>query len=225
MLLAAVAAKESFTESLEIIQNKNGKVGFSFHFKTKIPALSLDLFDGEKTAAAQDEKTEFEGGEEGAKHHRLLAKSISDLIERFKVQELHLSFTQGRWAYDRWNGFGFSDGREIPVPPGLFDFLSLSNTVITISNIVAGALLRVWLQDPTQFKGLTNSLAGLFCSSLNFMGTGITSSPVEPFSPFNPLLIGNATLKYSHLPREVVCTENLTPWAKLLPCKTKVWFA
>lgn len=125
MLLAAVAAKESFTESLEIIQNKNGKVGFSFHFKTKIPAL----FDG-----AQDD-TEFanykEGGG-GAKHHRLLAKSISDLIERFKVQELHLSFTQGRWAYDRWNGFGFSDGRETPVPPGLF-LISFPSSNMVIS--------------------------------------------------------------------------------------------
>ncbi len=85
--------------------------------------------------------------------------------------------------------------------------------------------MKVWLQDPTQFKGLTNSLAGLFCSSLNFMVDGVTSTPVLPFVPTNLTLVGNATLKYSHLPREVVCTENLTPWAKLLPCKTKVRFS
>lgn len=29
-------------------------------------------------------------------------------------------------------------------------------------------------------------------------------------------------LRYSALPREVVCTENLTPWKKLLPCDSKV---
>lgn len=29
-------------------------------------------------------------------------------------------------------------------------------------------------------------------------------------------------LRYAVLPREVVCTENLTPWKKLLPCSSKV---
>ncbi|KAF6088915.1 phosphatidylinositol glycan anchor biosynthesis class T [Phyllostomus discolor] len=28
-------------------------------------------------------------------------------------------------------------------------------------------------------------------------------------------------LRYAVLPREVVCTENLTPWKKLLPCSSK----
>ncbi len=36
-------------------------------------------------------------------------------------------------------------------------------------------------------------------------------------------------LRYATLPREIVCTENLTPWKKLLPCGSKVqdqglWF-
>ncbi|RKP21285.1 Gpi16 subunit, GPI transamidase component [Rozella allomycis CSF55] len=35
----------------------------------------------------------------------------------------------------------------------------------------------------------------------------------------------NLKLKYSLLPREIVCTENLTPWKKLLPCKSKNGFA
>lgn len=29
-------------------------------------------------------------------------------------------------------------------------------------------------------------------------------------------------LRYATLPREIVCTENLTPWKKLLPCGSKV---
>ncbi|KAL3517813.1 hypothetical protein ACH5RR_020402 [Cinchona calisaya] len=28
-------------------------------------------------------------------------------------------------------------------------------------------------------------------------------------------------LKYGTLPREAVCTESLTPWLKLLPCRDK----
>ena len=38
------------------------------------------------------------------------------------------------------------------------------------------------------------------------------------------LLSGNLSvshLRYTALPREPVCTENLTPWAKLLPCGQK----
>jgi phosphatidylinositol glycan class T len=32
----------------------------------------------------------------------------------------------------------------------------------------------------------------------------------------------NRHVRYSALPRESVCTENLTPWKKLLPCSSKV---
>ena len=204
-----------FSEKLEIIQNRNGKVGFKFDFKTRIQwehafedGLELaqvgeDLSSGQSHLIDGADLSFKSTGDVDVKHHNLLSKSIADLIEKFKVKELHLSFTQGRWAYDRWNFvFATTPDYDTPPPPG--------------------ALLRVWLQDPAQFKGLTNALAGLFCSSLNFMSSSVTSSPVEPFSPFNPHLMGNASLKYSHLPREVVCTENLTPWAKLLPCKTKV---
>ena len=36
---------------------------------------------------------------------------------------------------------------------------------------------------------------------------------------------GNASssrLRYAALPRETVCTENFTPWTKLLPCGSAV---
>ena len=39
---------------------------------------------------------------------------------------------------------------------------------------------------------------------------------------------GNLTddrVRYAALPRETVCTENFTPWKKLLPCDDKVWRA
>lgn len=71
---------------------------------------------------------------------------------------------------------------------------------------------------------LTNALSGLFCASLNFIDSTRTTRPVMSFQP----AIGhaNSTLSNLHLlhgtlPREVVCTENLTPFLKLLPCKGK----
>ena len=71
---------------------------------------------------------------------------------------------------------------------------------------------------------LTNALSGLFCASLNFIDSTRTTRPVMSFQPSG--YHANSTLQNLHLlhgtlPREVVCTENLTPFLKLLPCKGK----
>ena len=71
---------------------------------------------------------------------------------------------------------------------------------------------------------LNHALSGLFCASLNFIDSTRTSRPVMTFEPTGDhpsesLL--NLHLLHGTLPREVVCTENLTPFLKLLPCKGK----
>ncbi|CAG8608907.1 11257_t:CDS:2, partial [Scutellospora calospora] len=74
------------------------------------------------------------------------------------------------------------------------------------------------------WKSLTNALAGLFCASLNFIDDTITVQPKLSFRPEGPFnateLVERAELRYGSLPHENVCTENLTPWIKLLPCKS-----
>jgi len=83
----------------------------------------------------------------------------------------------------------------------------------------------------TNWKGLTNTLSGLFCASLNFIDKTIS---IEPKMSFRGEGLYNAhsnttdvprKLRYGSLPHENVCTENLTPWIKLLPCKSKSGFA
>ncbi|CAJ0627124.1 3382_t:CDS:10 [Entrophospora sp. SA101] len=65
---------------------------------------------------------------------------------------------------------------------------------------------------------------GLFCASLNFIDDTITVQPRLSFRPegfYNDTeLSERAELRYGSLPHENVCTENLTPWIKLLPCKS-----
>lgn len=34
--------------------------------------------------------------------------------------------------------------------------------------------------------------------------------------------LNSSHLRYGTLPREIVCTENLTPWKKLLACDSRV---
>lgn len=69
---------------------------------------------------------------------------------------------------------------------------------------------------------LTNALSGLFCASLNFIDSTKT---IRPLSTFEPEGTRNSSQKlhllHGALPHEVVCTENLTPFLKLLPCKAK----
>lgn len=48
---------------------------------------------------------------------------------------------------------------------------------------------------------------------MSFRPTGISDSQKS---------LNSSLLRYGTLPREIVCTENLTPWKKLLPCDSKV---
>lgn len=71
---------------------------------------------------------------------------------------------------------------------------------------------------------LTNALSGLFCASLNFIDSTRTTRPVMSFQPagdHSKSTFENLHLLHGTLPGEVVCTENLTPFLKLLPCKGK----
>jgi len=75
-----------------------------------------------------------------------------------------------------------------------------------------------------QWKGLRNALAGLFCASLGSLDEQRTTSPNHAFFPRGqlPKWSENVTheLRHASLPSEHVCTENLTPFLKLLPCKS-----
>jgi phosphatidylinositol glycan class T len=69
---------------------------------------------------------------------------------------------------------------------------------------------------------LTQSLSGLFCASLNFVDSTRTARPVVSFEPTGDHSTTDGLhLLHGILPGEVVCTENLTPFLKLLPCKGK----
>lgn len=69
---------------------------------------------------------------------------------------------------------------------------------------------------------MTQSLSGLFCASLNFIDSTRTTRPVVSFEQAGDHKSSSQLhLLHGVLPGEVVCTENLTPFLKLLPCKGK----
>ncbi|KAJ1928437.1 Subunit of the glycosylphosphatidylinositol transamidase complex-like protein [Tieghemiomyces parasiticus] len=162
-------------------------------------------------------------------HYRLFPRLIGQIIQKYEVEEFHLKFTQGHWDYERWG-----------YPPEVSSAPSLE--------------LRTRLRDSPdleeRWQGFNNALSGLFCASINFIDGTTTSEPrwsfqpaeelrsvlQQPTAPFPaispaslPVMGANGTtptvLRHSFLARENVCTENLTPWIKLLPCQAQAGLA
>ncbi|OVA19112.1 GPI transamidase component PIG-T [Macleaya cordata] len=172
---------EEFSEELLLKPLPDRKLLAHFHFDSRTPSTKLH-----------------------GHHHILVPKAIYQLVRKFRIREMELSFTQGRWNYERWGGFDPTSSSNAK-PPGV-------------------ELWAVFDVPPDQvdanWKNLTHTLSGLFCASINFLESSTAySAPAWGFRPFS------GSLRYGALPREAVCTENLTPWLKLLPCRDKAGLA
>jgi len=140
----------------------------------------------------------------GWTHYDLFPRPLGELLGVYQVQELSLSLTQGQWRYGSW-GYPVESS-----PPGA---MILARFLPSVSDVD-----RSW-------EGLTNALAGLLCASLNKLDRTQGVQPVHTFHPAgltgSNLTSSTSHLRYGLLPKENLCTENLTPWKKLLPCKAK----
>ncbi len=89
--------------------------------------------------------------------------------------------------------------------------------------VEAWSTANVGYRADLKWLTLTNALSGLFCASLNFIDETRTTRPVMSFQPEGDhgSSLDNMHLLHGVLPHEIVCTENLTPFLKLLPCKGK----
>ncbi|KAK5135831.1 hypothetical protein LTR08_004658 [Meristemomyces frigidus] len=148
-----------------------------------------------------------------AQHFRLFPRSLAQILQHAHTEELHLRFALGRWDDESWG----------PRPRG--------------GNREGGAGVEIWAWVEgggdgvveERWSELVNSLSGLFCASLNFIDGTRTTRPVLTFEPEGTHHRrhrqsesegeGGLVLMHGTLPHEVVCTENLTPFLKLLPCK------
>jgi len=153
--------------------------------------------------------TVFEGADvRGAgewAHYHLFPRQLGEVVARWQVQELQVSLTQGHWRYSSW-------GYPVQSTP--------TGAVVT-----ARFLPSIKPQEvDDHWEGLTSGLAGLLCASLNKMDRTQGVSPAHSLQPRGALPGGGnwssvAHLRHATLPKENLCTENLTPWKKLLPCK------
>ncbi|PUU81748.1 GPI transamidase component PIG-T [Tuber borchii] len=141
-------------------------------------------------------------------HHSVFPRSLAQILQQSQTKELHLKFTLGRWDAEQW-------GRQV------WDGRTAGGT---------GVELWAWVEAAddseadARWTTLNNALSGLFCASLNFIDSTRTIRPVMSFQPaghHSPERLERLHLLHGTLPREPVCTENLTPFLKLLPCKGK----
>ncbi|KAJ6069796.1 hypothetical protein N7499_011683 [Penicillium canescens] len=139
-------------------------------------------------------------------HFRYLPRALGQILQHAHTKELHLRFTTGRWDAESWGPRPWNGSKE-------------GGT---------GVELWAWIDAPSDDEAfakwitLTQSLSGLFCASLNFVDSTRTTRPVVSFEPTGDHSAADELhLLHGTLPGEVVCTENLTPFLKLLPCKGK----
>ncbi|KAK6349454.1 Subunit of the glycosylphosphatidylinositol transamidase complex-like protein [Orbilia brochopaga] len=139
---------------------------------------------------------------------QLFPRSLGQILQYTHTRELHLRFALGRWDSELW-GAQPDDGQNAGgTGVELWAWVEADNDV----------------EAEARWTSLNNALSGLFCASLNFIDSTRTIRPVMSFSPTGDYPTTNTTrlfLLHGTLPKEPVCTENLTPFLKLLPCKGK----
>ncbi|KAH8409047.1 hypothetical protein KR009_005823 [Drosophila setifemur] len=147
------------------------------------------------------------GHKDNLYHTQLTPRVIAEVLQQFAVKELHIGLTQGLWRYETW-GYPIVEATSGAELWAWFSGQNLTNAEVD----------RQWAQ-------LANVFSGVLCSSLNFVDKTNSIAPrhlIRPqFMPANR----EKYVRYATLPREIVCTENLTPWKKLLPCGSASGFA
>ncbi|KAG2414350.1 hypothetical protein HFD88_003541 [Aspergillus terreus] len=139
------------------------------------------------------------------RNFRYFPRALGQILQHAHTKELHLRFTTGRWDDESWGSRPWNGTQEGATGVELWAWIDASNDEEAFAK---------WIT-------LTQSLSGLFCASLNFIDSTRTTRPVASFQPTGDHSSGNLHLLHGTLPGEVVCTENLTPFLKLLPCKGK----
>jgi len=135
---------------------------------------------------------------------------IADLLRTYGVSDLSLSLTQGFYRPTHW---GYA------VQPHASPHGARVRAVFDVDmtrDDDDGVDLR--------WRDLVHALSGYFCASLSTMHPKYTNEPSSLTSSVNR---STHAERAGILSSENVCTENLTPWKKLLPCKkvcfSKMW--
>ncbi|KAL6238812.1 hypothetical protein BDW75DRAFT_200348 [Aspergillus navahoensis] len=182
-----------------------GSAASNYHENLLLQPLPPSSFLASFNFRSNTTQTSFE-----QQHFRYFPRALGQILQHANTRELHLRFTTGRWDSESWGSRPWGGTKEGGTGVELWAWIEAADDEIAFSK---------WIT-------LTQSLSGLFCASLNFIDSTRTTRPVASFEPTgHHAPFGNLHLLHGTLPGEVVCTENLTPFLKLLPCKGKAGVA
>ncbi|KAM3124140.1 hypothetical protein CJJ07_002485 [Candidozyma auris] len=200
--LLALASATSYKEELTFRPLPRNTLLADFHFNSVSPPFPLEYTN--LSAPQSSHKP---------RHYGFFPRMLAPIVQATNTRELHLRFTQGWWDADLWGSLPHN------------------------GTVIGGTGVEVWaaIEAPSieeakrSWYKLTESLSGVFCASLNFVNDAITTVPKHKTasqgagfvtSPGNKLFLLRAAL-----PDEPICTENLTPFLKMLPTRGKAGIA
>jgi len=138
-------------------------------------------------------------------------KSIGELFVRLPLWQFDLTLTRGRWDAANW---------------GLFhpNIAPMGSELRAVFYDVDGRPTRSDSHHIDDWLSLQQILSGLYCASINEIHVQTVNATKYPFTPSElQWLNALSDHRWSHFhgvsPRETICTENLTPWSKQLPCR------
>ncbi|KAH7102514.1 Gpi16 subunit, GPI transamidase component [Auriculariales sp. MPI-PUGE-AT-0066] len=146
-------------------------------------------------------------------HYTLFPLGLGQILTTYDVSELHLAMNAGQWDYPSW---GAPPGHSVASGAEMWAWLRSSPTATR---------LNITQDIDSRWSGLRSAIAGVFCASLGKLDGQRTIVPEVSFKPTSPLPAGRHQIRHATLPAEIVCTENLTPFIKLLPCKASAGVA
>ncbi|KAM9907376.1 hypothetical protein OXX69_006453 [Metschnikowia pulcherrima] len=194
-----VVAKD-YAEVLTIKPLPRNKFLTSFEFDSQSPPFPL---------VYNSPSEEFSSLDVSTRHYGAFPKSVEPVLRATNTRQLNLRFTQGWWNSESWGRLprnGSSSG----------------GTGVELSAVIEAADLA---EANSNWLKLTESLSGFFCASLNFVDESITTYPRHDVQDLSHGHAANESnrlfLLRAALPGEPVCTENLTPFLKMLPTRGK----
>jgi phosphatidylinositol glycan class T len=209
-----------------------------------ISALAVLLLAAMLTSAAQFEETllvrplhdgkvllhfEFSLSESSPshRHYTLFPKPLGEILAAYAVESMSLSLTSGRWLTEQWGHIGWTakdaDAPVIRAAPHGAELWAVFDAELSsydVPSVLSANTTTTPATFDSRWRNLQASLSGLFCASLNQMTSGFSSDPREVF-PEQSSRHSAGAFRYATLPRESVCTENLSPFVKMLPCRNR----
>lgn len=203
VLLSVVHVMASYNETLYLKPLPRNKLMASWDFDIESNPKKIEFYNDSILAVKSTQSDD---------HFADFPRALGPIIQSTNTRELHIRFTQGWWDLESWG--------KLPK-----DGLRSGGTGVELWAIIEAADIQAarksWIK-------LTNSLSGFFCASLNFIDDSITTFPQhqsqqqQQHAHLQPLLGTNKLyLLRASLPSEPICTENLTPYLKLLPSRGK----